>query len=265
MKETTISFLMIILSLYVLICALIYFFQDKLLFFPAKLTQSGSDLKEYEKDEITINHKDINLHGWLLNPDQPNLILYYGGNAEEVSWNLDDFQAWKDYSVLLLNYRGYGKSDGSPGQKELFSDALYVYDYMLNKSEPRIKKTIVFGRSLGSGIALYLASKRPVDGIILVTPYDSIKNLAKKFFPFLPAELLLKHPFDSMKYAENLHVPVLVLAAENDEVIPSESTQALIDKLGKNCKPVLIKNAGHNDIQLSASYWEAINRFLNDE
>ncbi|NOX87683.1 MAG: alpha/beta hydrolase [Calditrichaeota bacterium] len=262
MRETTISFLLIIFSLYVLICALFYIFQDKFIFFPTKLNESFSNLKEYEKDEIIIKHKNISLHGWLLNPDKSNLILYYGGNGEEVSGNLDDFKIFEDYSILLLNYRGYGKSEGSPGQKELFSDALYTYDYILNKSESKINRIIVFGRSLGTGIAIYIASRRPVDGIILVTPYDSIKNLAKRYFPFLPVKLILKHPFDSMNYVENLNVPTLVLVAENDEVIPYENTKILIDKLGINCKSVIIKNSGHNDIQLFSSYWEEINSFL---
>ena len=264
MRTNIVTFIIITITIYISVCVLMYIFQDSYIFFPTKLYAPHAYLKKYEKNEIIIKNGTINLHGWLLNPGKSKLIFYYGGNAEEVSGNLDDFQKFKDYSVLLLNYRGYGKSNGSPSQKNLFEDALYAYDYILNNSKQKIPNTIVFGRSLGSGIATYVASKRQAGVVILVTPFDSIKNIAKRNYPFLPINWLLKHPFDSLKYVKNLSLPVLVLVAENDEIIAYKDTKNLIDNIGNNCKSVIIKNTGHNDIQASPSYWQEIDEFLND-
>ena len=258
----TITVLLLLISFYILMSILIYTFQEKFIFFPVRLNESSSYLEEFRKYEITITHNNVSLHGWLLNPECSNLIIYYGGNAEEVSGNLSEFKGLENYSILLLNYRGYGKSEGSPGQKQLFSDALFVYDYILKSSKQKIKKVFVFGRSLGTGIALYLASKRPVDGAILVTPFASIKNLAQKHFPYLPVKLLLKHPFDSIKIVDSLDIPILVLIAEDDEIIPFKSTSELIDQIGTNCNSVIIKNARHNDIQLYPLYWDEIKSYL---
>jgi len=262
MGKTIYSFLFLLLSLYFVGCVLTYFYQDKLIFYPVKLNNSSPFVKKYRDNEVTINHKKTVLHGWLLNPGKSKLLIYYGGNAEEVSGNLEDFKRFEDHSVLLMNYRGYGNTSGSPSQKNLFEDALYIYDYMLNQSKQKIKNISLFGRSLGSGVATFVASKRPVDKLILVTPFDSIKNIAKKFFPFLPVNLLLKHPFNSVKHVENLNVPILVLIAEKDEVIPYNRSKNLEEHIGGNGKSIVIKNAGHNDIQLFDDYWGEIANFL---
>ncbi len=261
MRETIFTYLFFFLLAYVFVCVIVYFFQEKMLFFPAKADPSL--YRNYEEYEITIKHGNVTLHGWLLNPGKSNLIIYYGGNAEEVSWNLADFKTIKNFSVLLVNYRGYGKSEGVPGQEALFTDALYIYDQITGKSSRRFKKIIVFGRSLGTGVATYVAGKRPVDGMILVTPYDSILKLAQKYFPYLPVKWILKHPFNSMNYVENLNIPSLVLVAGRDQVIPNKNSENLISSLGNNCKEVVIRDAGHDDIQSFPSYWIEINNFLN--
>ncbi|MBC8182224.1 alpha/beta hydrolase [candidate division KSB1 bacterium] len=258
----TTSLFLALISVYLLFCILIYLFQDKFIFFPVKLNDSSFYLKDFRKYEITIIHKENNLHGWLLNPENSNLIIYYGGNAEEVSYNIREFKELENYSILLLNYRGYGKSQGSPGQEQLYSDALFVYDYMVNNFSQKYEKIIVFGRSLGSSIALYVANNRHVHGAILVTPFASIRDLAQKVFPYLPVKLLLKHPFDSIDLINNFDIPTLVLVAENDEIVPYSSTARLIDQLGDSCKSVVIKNATHNDIQFCPLYWEEIKSYL---
>ena len=256
------QFLQFFLIAYLIIVILVYTFQEKLLFFPVKLN-NNLYLQKFKKNEITIEHQGIKLHGWLNNPGKDNIILYYGGNAEEVSANIFDFIEFQDYSVLLMNYRGYGKSTGSPGQNELFSDALHIYDALVSKSEIDYKNIVVFGRSLGSGVAAYISGQRRVSKIVLVTPYDSITNIAKKHYAFLPISCLLKHPFNSVEYLKNNTVPVLVLAAAEDTVIPSANTQALVNTLQNSCTYKVVKNRGHNDIQESTEYWSAIHEFLN--
>ena len=244
---------------------MMYIFQEKFIFYPVKLNEASPYLKEYKRFEITITHKNVQLHGWFLNPENSNLIIYYGGNAEEVSGNIREFIEFKDYSVLLLNYRGYGKSQGSAGQEQLFSDALYVHDYMIKNFNQKFKKTIVLGRSLGTSVALHVANKRDIHGAILITPFASIKELAQKQYPYLPVNLLLKHPFDSIKLIDRKNIPTLILVAEKDEIVPSSSTNRLIDQIRDNKKSVIIKNATHNDIQYYPLYWKEIKDFLYNE
>ena len=248
--------------IYFCLCLLAYVFQEKLLFFPTRINESFSYLKEYRNNEIVIKHNDVELHGWLINPDKSTLIIYYGGNAEEVSLNIDDFKDYLDCAVLLLNYRGYGKSSGSPSQKNLFADALYVYDYVVNKTEQKYDRIILFGRSLGAGIAIYLASERKVDRMILISPYDSIVNVAKGHYPILPVRMLLRHPFNSMSYIKDVNVPILAIAAERDNVIPYKHTKNLVNQLGEKCSEVIIKGAGHNDVHLMPLYWDSIKNFI---
>jgi alpha-beta hydrolase superfamily lysophospholipase len=248
--------------IYFCLCLLAYIFQEKLLFFPTRIDESFSYLKDYRDNEIIIKHRNVELHGWLINPDKSTLIIYYGGNAEEVSLNIDDFVNNLDCTVLLINYRGYGRSNGSPSQKNLFADALYVYDYVVNEIEQKYDRIILFGRSLGAGIAIYLASERKVDRMILISPYDSIVNVAKGHYPILPVKMLLRHPFNSMSYIRNVHVPILVIAAEKDDIIPYKHTKNLVDQLGERCSEVVIKGAEHNDVHLKPLYWESIKNFI---
>jgi fermentation-respiration switch protein FrsA (DUF1100 family) len=248
--------------MYFCLCLLAYIFQEKLLFFPVRINESFSYIREYRNNEIVIKHKDVMLHGWLINPDKSTLIIYYGGNAEEVSLNIDGFVYNLDCAVLLLNYRGYGKSSGSPSQKNMFADALYVYDYIKSQTKQEYDRFILFGRSLGAGIAIYLASERRVDGIILVSPYDSIVNVAQGHYPILPVKMLLRHPFNSVSYIRNLNVPILVIAAEKDDIIPYKHTKNLVDQLGERCSEVVIKGAEHNDVHLKPLYWESIKNFI---
>jgi alpha-beta hydrolase superfamily lysophospholipase len=265
MKKMIISTISIIIVLYLGILFLVFFNQSSFIFFPVKLSTDPVFLSQLNKNEIDFKHDEIFLHGWILNPGRSKVMFYYGGNAEEVSLNLDDFIKFTEYSTVFINYRGYGKSGGKPGQDVLFSDALFIFDQIINKAEEKYEEIVLFGRSLGSGIATYVASQRKVDKIILVTPYDSIRGIAKSHFPFLPVDLLLKHPFDSIEYSRKIDVPALILYAEFDNIIPYRNTEKLIKQLGSICKPIMIEKTDHNSIQLSDKYWNSINSFLTDQ
>ena len=262
MIKPMLSIISIIILIYIGILFLVYLGQNKLLFFPGEINTSRSVIERYSGNEIIIHNKNIQLHGWFLRPDKSKIIIYYGGNAEEVSLNLDDFQIFKDYGIVLINFRGYGKSQGKPGQDELFSDALFIFDYIHRKYNHHISEIILFGRSLGSGVATYVASQRGVNKLILVSPYDSITNIAKIHFPYLPVNMILKHPFNSMEYAQNINMPVLILSAENDNIIPFENTKKLNENFTGNVTSVIIENTDHNTIQISNRYWSAIKSFL---
>lgn len=256
----------IFISAYLAIVLLMYFMQSKLLFYPSGFQSSPALLNHFNDAAVTIDNGEVSLHGWVLNPDRQKLLIYYGGNAEEVSGNLVDFnEAFSDYCIVLINYRGYGNSGGSPSQQALFSDALLVLDHLQENAEVQYEEVVLIGRSLGSGVACFVAANRPVNKLILITPYDSIREVAKKHYPWLPVGFLLRHPFPSTDFVEQISVPVLILQAEYDQVVPSENTEKLIEAFGDKCRAIEIENSYHNTIQNYREYWDSIEKFMSDD
>lgn len=169
-----------------LFCVLfMYFRQESFIFLPTKAKHDGhgyDNIIDYQLDQKTAL-----LRGWLVNPQlvQEKLIIYYGGNAEDIFLNIEEFTDIKAAS-LFVAYRGYGPSSGVPGEAELFADSLAVIDDIVSRYSP--KKIFLIGRSLGSGVACYAAANKEIQGLILITPYDSIENIARLNYPWLPVK-----------------------------------------------------------------------------
>ena len=250
---------------------LIYFLQERMIFFPQPL--SGDPLKANTGaaiEEVSLVSADqVRLHGWLVKaaPAQTAtqtpapLLIYFGGNAEEVSWLVASAGQYAGWSLLLVNYRGYGRSEGKPGEAELFADALQIYDYAAGRAQGG--RVAVMGRSLGSGVAVYLAAQRPVAGVILVSPYDSVESVAKGIYPFLPIGLMLKHRFDSQSRAPGMTVPLLCLVASADRVIPRAHSERLYAAWGGPRQWREIRPADHDSLAGAPDYWQAIAAFLH--
>ena len=156
---------------------------------------------------------------------------------------------------LIVNYRGYGASEGSPSQVSLVADALAQYDYAAKLPGIDTDRIFAFGRSLGSGVAVQLASQRAVERLVLVTPYDSIQKLAARQFPYFPVRWLLRDKFESWKYAPRITAPTLLIAAEQDEVIPRASTESLFKSFRDGVAALkVIAGTGHNSVSESPEY-----------
>jgi pimeloyl-ACP methyl ester carboxylesterase len=154
-----------------------------------------------------------------------------------------------------MHYRGYAGSTGEPSEQALVDDAVLLFDRVA-AAHPEVE---VIGRSLGSGVALQLASRRPVKKLVLVTPFDSIADLAAEQFPVFPVRWLLRDKYESWRYAQEIRTPTLVLAAERDEVIPAWSTQRLMTRFAQGVASVrTIPGVGHNTISESPAYVEAL-------
>ena len=245
---------------------LIYFLQERLIFFPQPLTQdplkanTGAAIEEVQ----LVTNDQVRLHGWLVKstPTQTPapLLIYFGGNAEEVSWLTSTAGQYAGWSLLMLNYRGYGRSEGKPGETELFTDALQIYDYAASRAQGG--RVAVMGRSLGSGVAVYLAAERPVAGVILVSPYDSIASVARGVYPFLPIGLMLKHRFDSLSRAPQIKAPLLCLVASDDRVIPRPHSERLYAAWGGPRQWREIRPSAHDSIAGAPEYWQAVAAFL---
>lgn len=257
------TFLTLVIIGYAGLCALIFFLQERMLFFPRPCDPRA--VTQLEPWQRSIETAQATLSGWLIparDPGNAPLVFYFGGNAEDVSVTGIEVSARADANFVLMNYRGYGESDGAPSERALFADALNVYDTLIDTTLHN-GKVVAFGRSLGSGVAVYLASQRRIDAVVLATPYDSIRNVARRHYPWLPVSALIRHPFDSLTLAPSLDIPALFVVAERDEIIPPAHAQQLADNWGGPTQWILISGASHNSIGADTRYWESIREFLS--
>jgi pimeloyl-ACP methyl ester carboxylesterase len=164
--------------------------------------------------------------------------------------------------LLAVNYRGYGGNPGSPSESALFADALALHDWAVLRTDVDPARIVAIGRSLGSGVAVYLAAERPLAGVVLVTPYDSFRAVAQRHYPYVPVSLLLKHSFDSIRRAPGISLPVLVLAAQRDDVVPLAHARALFSKWGGPKTWREFAGAGHNDLEADPAFWSEIASLL---
>lgn len=245
--------LLAIVAVYAALCAGLYFGQRSLLYFPPAAARTA------RADVLWLTSDGVRLKLWAVRQQASNAILYFGGNAEDAAWYVDDLSAlFPDAALYLVNYRGYGGSGGSPSETALTADAERVFDFV----RERHAEVSVIGRSLGSGIAVDLAAKRDVDRLVLVTPYDSVLNVAKKAFALFPVSWLLKDKFDSLAKAGAVRAPTLVLIAGRDRVIPLASTERLLRALPATTARVTIAGATHDSITDSRDYRTALRAFL---
>jgi uncharacterized protein len=245
---------------------MMFLFQDSLIFLPQPVVGLGPAPRA-GLEEVEIAADDgTRLRGWIAKArsERAPLLIYFGGNAEEVSWLVEEAPRLRGWSFLLVNYRGYGRSEGRPGERPFFADALRVYDWARERTDVDPERIGAMGRSLGSGVAVYLASARPLAVIILVSPFDSLTAVAQHHYPWLPVRWLLRHPFDSLGRAKTIHVPLLCSVAGRDRVIPPAHSARLYAAWAGPKRWVEFPDADHNGISAEPRFWPTIADFLAD-
>lgn len=241
MRRTVLSTLSAIALVYLGICALLFFAQRSLLYFPV----SGPQPPGAEPLDLPV--PGATLRVWTRPVAGADALVYFGGNAEDVGQNFAAFAAaLPRHALYLVNYRGYGGSTGTPSESALLADALAVFDHV----RARHANVAVAGRSLGSGVAVHLARERPVSRLVLVTPYDSIANVAAGIYPFLPVRWLIRDAYDSARRIKDVRAPTLVVIAERDEVIRRTRTEALLAAMpAGQARVEIVRGATHNDLE----------------
>ena len=255
MKTAIIILLLLLVAGYLMAALYLYINQRSMIYFPHSGPSDSHDTTfEIESD----GHR---LKGWIVNPGQHEAIIYFGGNSERIEANIEVFQSiFPHYTLYLLNYRGFGESDGEPTEAGLYQDALAIYDHL----KTRHMQISVIGRSLGSGVATWLAASRKVKNLILVTPFDSAKEVAQKAYPFFPMSLLLKDKHDSWSRAKLIDSRILMLIASDDMIITREHS----DRLAQQFKPeqievVVINDATHNTISTHPEFFDGMKNFMH--
>ena len=236
--------------IYAGLCIALFMFQRSLIYFPQPRFAGNDDTT------ATLRTRDASLVLTVRHRESDRALLYFGGNAEDVSASLPDLSAaFPDHALYLLHYRGYGGSSGKPSEAALHEDALALFD----KVHAEHASITVIGRSLGSGVAIRLASVRPVARLVLVSPYYSILELAARQFPLMPVRWLLLDRYESWRYAPAVRAPTTLVIAEHDEIIPAESALRLLRQFtGNTARQVVIPGVGHNTIGNSPVYLQAL-------
>ena len=237
--------------------------QDHLIFFPQPLV-STRHLPARAVPLEVVAGDGTRLRGWMVQAGAgPSpAVIYFGGNAEEVSRTAADERWPADWTIVAVNYRGYGESEGKPGERELMSDALAIYDAVARREDINRNSIVAFGRSLGTALATHLAAQRPLAGAVLVSPFDNLAAIGKEHYPWLPVSLLLRHRFDTLDDAASIRIPLLTLVGESDEIIPVPRSRALYDAWAGPKTWQVMPRANHNTLGASPEFWDAVGRFL---
>ena len=244
-----------LVALYLGALIYIYLTQDSQVFNPSGI-EKKEPIKLKNVEHITFEvAKDVILKGIHKTSDNSPFIIYFGGNADDATRIVLHI---KGFEIVAFNYRGFVNSGGKPSEKAIFSDALKIFDkYGKNRD------VIVIGRSLGTGVATYVASQRDVKGLILITPYDSIVSIGKKMYPYFPIETLSNHKFESDKHM--LHVKALVglIEVKDDEVIPKYHFDKLKVKVANLALHVELKDTTHGDVLQHPDFENTIKRMID--
>jgi pimeloyl-ACP methyl ester carboxylesterase len=260
-----VEWLLVIAVIVIGVPAAAWFAQERLIFFPQPLVDTAH-LPAHAQPFSLVSQDGTRLAGFVLPAEtgaRAPALLYFGGNAEEISWTLADRHWPRAWTIAGVNYRGYGRSEGRPGERELVADALALFDAFAARPDVDATRIVVVGRSLGTGVAARVAAERPVAATVLVSPYDSLVEIGRQHYPWLPVDWLLRHRFDSRSAAKRADSPLLTLVGTADGIIPLARSRALHEAWRGPKTWIAIEGAGHNDIGSSPAYWRAISRFLD--
>jgi fermentation-respiration switch protein FrsA (DUF1100 family) len=259
--------LVIVALIYVGWCAFLYFMQDRMMF-PRGMAAAATP-EEIIPPTITrlwVATKDgTKTEGWLLpfktsNGERAPAVILTHGNAELIDDCLGDAARWnaRGFHVLLCEYRGYGRSGGSPGQKGISADVAAFYDLLAAREDVAPARIYAHGRSLGAAVAVQLAAARPIAGLILESPFKSAASFAVRFGapPFL-----VKSPFRTDRVLPTLRTPVLMLHSTEDDIIPVAHSRAL--KAVRPDATLVEMTGGHNSgLSNRREYWAAIDDWM---
>jgi fermentation-respiration switch protein FrsA (DUF1100 family) len=240
----------IAVGVFLIFSAFLYFQQHKLIFFPSRdIAQSPADWGMGYEDVRVEVAPDQRLHGWYFPvSDTARTIVLCHGNAGNISHRIESAAFWVSLgaNVLLFDYRGYGKSEGSPGENECYEDVSAVLAWLRDQKNTPPDRVILFGRSLGGAVAIEAATRARCAGLVVESSFTSAADMGRRMYPFLPIGLLIKYRFDSLSKIGRVSCPVLVTHSPHDEIVPFDMGQMLYDAAPAPKRFVELVG-GHND------------------
>ncbi|RHX93168.1 alpha/beta hydrolase [Leptospira stimsonii] len=271
MKRTMTILLSAILSIVFFLLLFVWWNQDKLIFFPEKLPEDYVFQFPLPFQEIELSthdgEKSFALYFKAKNNDLNKTILFFHGNAGSLrTWGgiYEDFVPL-GWNILITDYRGYGKNSGSLSEKAMYQDAETWLDYTIKKLNVPRDRIIVYGRSIGTAVAIDLVSKNPDINLFLETPFTDLPSLVKNYFPFLRS-WMLRFQFDNVKKLEKINSKIRIFHGTEDEIIPYRNSQSILEKMKLQNKDVIlytIQDGTHNDLTVFPEYHQALKKSLD--
>ena len=262
------SVLFIIVMAWLSIVLLVYFFQSKLVFHPDNILVQTPESIQLEYENVFITAKDnITINGWWVPHPKPRAtLLFLHGNAGNISHRLDSIRLFHQLglSIFIIDYRGYGDSEGQITEQGSYLDAEAAWHYLKNKKNIDAEEIIIFGRSLGGAVASWLANQVTPAGLILESTFTSIIDVGKKHYPYLPIKYMANIKYDSLSNIEKINVPVLFIHSPADEIVPYALGRMLYEKANQP-KRFLEISGTHNYVFLDSGqlYTDGLNEFIN--
>jgi len=264
------SITILAVGMYGALCLYLFLMQAKLLYYPdipsRKLTASPKDIGlDYESVFITTSD-GVDIHGWFV-PAQQNrgTLLFFHGNAGNISHRLDSLKIFHDLGLatLIIDYRGYGRSQGSISEQGTYLDAEAAWNYLTQTRNVPARQVIVFGRSLGAAIAAYIAAGQKPAALILESAFTSVPDMAARLYPVFPVRLLSRFQYNAKKILGSVSCPVLIIHSPDDEIIPYDNSEILF-KSALEPKKFLEIQGGHNEgfLVSGRTYIDGINNFI---
>lgn len=256
-----------LLTTWLLLMILIYVFQSRLIFFPDRaIMMTPAHLKLPYEDVFLKTRDGTRIHGWHVRHTTARAtLLFLHGNAGNISHRLDSVHRFYQMglSVFIIDYHGYGRSTGSPGEAGTYQDAQAAWMYLTGDLQLPAHQVIVFGRSLGGAVAVWLANEFHPGALIIESTFTSVVDLGKRFYPYLPVQWLTRIRYPTLDRIAGINCPLLVIHSRNDEIIPYEHGYKLY-LAARAPKEFLEISGSHNDGFLRAGneYYQGLQRFI---
>jgi pimeloyl-ACP methyl ester carboxylesterase len=229
--------------------------ENQMLYYPEEEYIELPDALGTPYKDVWLNTSDgVRVHSWLIGETSHRpVVLFFHGNAGNISHRLHRLRGWKEFPVrvMMVDYRGYGQSEGKPSEEGLYLDAQAAYTYLRESEKLKAEEIIFFGESLGGAVAIDLASKHPAKALVVESTFTSLRELASKLFPFVPSMLVSKS-YDSIKKISQLRLPTIIIHGTEDEIVPFEMGERLFEAAQEKKEFLSIKRAHHNDLYLLA-------------
>ena len=251
-QNVVLKLILVIAACYGLLVIVVYFMQGRMLYLPnvpgRTLTMTPADMgMDYE--DVSIKTADgVTLHGWFIAGRSSRVLLFFHGNAGNISHRLDSIRQFQDLglSVLIIDYRGYGQSEGRPTENGVYRDADAAWRYLREDRATLAGDIIIFGRSLGASVASRLAAQHQPLALIVESSFTSVPDIAKELYPWLPARWLSRLRHATRDYIREVRCPVLVVHSRDDEIIPFHHGEEIFASANEP-RTLLAIRGTHND------------------
>jgi len=267
MRRMLTSIVTVVVAAYVALALVLYAFQPRFIYFPERRLDATPAALGLDYHDVSIDTRDgLKLHGWFIPARNPRgAVLFLHGNAGNISHRLDTIEIAHalNMSMLIIDYRGYGRSEGEPDERGTYEDAFAARQYLIDFHGFSPEQLVVHGRSLGGAIATWLASEHSHAGLIIESSFTSVRDMARHYYPFFPASLLVRIRYPTAQHIARVNCPLLIMHSPHDEIVPYEHGVRLFETATAQ-KWFMDLRGGHNDgfLLTGEVYRERLNRFL---